>query len=284
MCDPRCGVTAVTSQKTVRSGDSMAEQTAVRALARPLLPVGDLFAFALDTLRETFRGPFQLREFFDQAWFVTRVSLLPICAITIPFGAVLSLQIGSLFNQLGARSFTGAVAVVGIVQQAAPVATVTIVAGAAGTAVAADLGARKIREELDAMEVLGISVIQRLVVPRVLAIAFIAVLLNGVATLVGIVGGYSFNVLVQGGSPGAYVHAFAALAQLPDLYIGEIKAFVFGIVAGIVACHQGINARGGPQGVGNGVNQSVVVSFVLLFIVNTILTLVYYQFVPPKGL
>jgi phospholipid/cholesterol/gamma-HCH transport system permease protein len=263
----------------------MAAQQAVRSTwSRPLLPVGDLFAFALDVFRAIPRRPFQWREFFDQAWFVTRVSLLPICAITIPFGAVLSLQIGSLFNQLGARSFTGAVAVVGIVQQAAPVATVAIVAGAAGTAVAADLGARKIREELDAMEVLGISVIQRLVVPRVLAIAFIAVLLNGIATMVGVVGGYSFNVLVQGGSPGAYVHAFTALAQLPDLWVGEIKAFVFGVVAGVVACHQGVNAKGGPQGVGNGVNQSVVISFVLLFVVNTVLTLVYYQIVPPKGL
>lgn len=175
-------------------------------------------------------------------------------------------------------------AVVGIVQQAAPIATVGIVAGAAGTAVAADLGARRIREELDALEVLGISVIQRLAVPRVLAIAFIAMLLNGVATMVGVMGGYGFNVLVQGGSPGAYLHAFAALAQLPDLYIGEIKALAFGLIAGIVACHQGIKAKGGPQGVGNAVNQSVVISFVLLFVVNTILTLVYYQFVPPKGL
>lgn len=256
----------------------------VRGAARPLVPVGDLFAFAMEVVRGIFARPFQWREFFDQGWFVTRVSLLPICAITIPFGAVLSLQIGSLFNQLGARSFTGAVSVVGIVQQAAPIATVSIVAGAAGTAVAADLGARKVREELDAMEVLGISVIARLVVPRVLAMAFVATLLNGIATAVGVAGGYIFNVLVQGGSPGAYVHAFTALAQLPDLYIGEFKAFLFGLVAGIVACHQGVNAKGGPQGVGNGVNQSVVISFVLLFVVNAALTLVYYQIVPPKGL
>lgn len=264
-----------TSETPVRTGPR---------ITRPLVPVGDLFAFAVDVLRALFRRPFQWREFSDQAWFVTRVSLLPTCAITIPFGAVLSLQVGSLFNQLGAKSFTGAVAVVGIVQQAAPVATVVIMAGAAGTAVAADLGARKIREELDAMEVLGIDPIQRLVVPRVLAMAVIAVLLNGIATLVGIGGGYTFNVLVQGGSPGAYVHAFTALAQLPDLWIGEIKAFVFGAIAAIVACHQGAHAKGGPQGVGNGVNQSVVISFVLLFVVNTILTVVYYQLVPPKGL
>jgi phospholipid/cholesterol/gamma-HCH transport system permease protein len=263
----------------------MATQSAMsRAVSRPLSPIGELFGFALDVFKAMFQRPFQWREFFDQGWFVTRVSLLPICAVTIPFGAVLSLQIGSLFNQLGARSFTGAVAVIGIVQQAAPVATVLIVAGAAGTAVAADLGSRKIREELDALAVLGISPIQRLVVPRVLAMAFVATLLNGIATAVGVAGGYIFNVIVQGGSPGAYVHAFTALAQLPDLWIGEVKAFVFGIVAGIVACHQGVNAKGGPQGVGNGVNQSVVVSFVLLFVVNTIMTAVYYQIVPPKGL
>ena len=255
-----------------------------RTLSRSLRPVGELFEFALEVFRAMVRPPFYFREFTDQAWFVTRVSLLPAMAITIPFGAVLSLQIGSLFNQLGAKSFTGAVAVTGIVQQAAPVATVVIVAGAAGTAVAADLGSRKIREELDAMEVLGISVTERLVVPRVLAMAYVAVLLNAVATAVGVMGGYIFNVLVQGGSPGAYIQSFTTLAQLPDLWVGELKALVFGLIAGIVAAHQGVNAKGGPQGVGNGVNQSVVISFVLLFVVNAILTAVYYQIVPPKGL
>lgn len=261
-----------------------APATSGRGITRPLVPTGNLFAFAAETVRQSFRRPFQWREFFDQAWFVARVSILPACLITIPFGAVLSLQIGTLFNQLGAQSFTGAVAVLGIVQQAAPVATVVIVAGAAGCAVAADLGSRKIREELDALAVLGISPIHRLVVPRVCAMAVVAVLLNGIATSVGVLGGYIFNVLVQGGSPGAYVQAFTALSQLPDLYIGEIKAFIFGVIAGIVAAYQGVNAKGGPQGVGNGVNQSVVVSFVVLFIVNTVITAIYYEIVPPKGL
>nr|WP_312855917.1 ABC transporter permease [Nocardioides stalactiti] len=253
-------------------------------MGRPLVPVGHLLGFAVDVARATFRRPVQVQEFFEQAWFVVRVSVLPTVAITIPFGAVLSLQIGSLFNQMGARSFTGAVAVVGIVQQAAPIATVTIIAGAAGAAVAADIGARKIREELDAIEVLGISVIDRLVVPRVLAMAVVATLLNGIATAVGVAGGYVFNVLVQGGSPGAYLQSITALAQLPDLWIGEIKAFLFGLLAGIVACHQGLSVKRGPQGVGDGVNQTVIISFVVLLVVNTVLTLVYYQLVPPKGL
>ncbi len=261
-----------------------AESSASSRATRPLVPVGELFLFATAVLRQLFRRPFQWREFFEQSWFVTRVSLLPTVLITVPFGAVLSLQVGSLFAQLGAQSFTGAVAVLGIVQQAAPLATVTIIAGAAGSAVAADLGARKIRDELDALEVMGISPIQRLIVPRVLAMTVVAVLLNGVAAAVGVIGGYAFNVLVQGGSPGAYLTAFTALAQLPDLYVGEFKALLFGLVAGIVAAHRGVTAKGGPQGVGDGVNQSVIVSFVLLFMVNTIVSAVYYQLVPPKGL
>ena len=251
---------------------------------RPLVPAGELFAFGAEVLRLVYRRPFQWSEFFDQCWFVARVSVLPTILITVPFGAVLSLQIGSLLNQLGAQSFTGAVAVLGIVQQAAPVATVTVIAGAAGSAVAADLGARKIREELDALEVMGVSPIQRLVVPRVLAMGLVGVLLNGVASGAGVAGGYAFNVLVQGGSPGAYLNAFTALAQLPDLYVGEIKALIFGLVAGIVSAHRGVNAKGGPQGVGDGVNQSVIVAFVLLFVINTLLTVIYYQIVPPKGL
>ncbi|MFD7072745.1 MlaE family ABC transporter permease [Nocardioides sp. NPDC059952] len=249
-----------------------------------MVPVGAYFAFAWDVLRELFRGGFATREFFDQAWFAVRVSLLPTAVITVPFGAVLSLHIGSLFAQLGAQSFTGSVAVLGIVQQAAPVVTVLVVAGAAGTAVAADLGARTIREEIDAMEVLGINTIRRLVVPRVVALAVVATLLNAVATTVGVGGGYAFNVLVQGGSPGAYIHSFTTLSQLADLWIGELKAFVFGLITGTVACYQGINAKSGPQGVGDGVNQSVVISFVLLFIVNAAMTLLYYQIVPPKGM
>ena len=76
--------------------------------------------------------------------------------------------------------------------------TALLVAGAAGSAVTADLGARTIREEIDAMEVLGINPIQRLVVPRVLAMVLVAILLNGLVSVVGIAGGYFFNVILQG--------------------------------------------------------------------------------------
>jgi phospholipid/cholesterol/gamma-HCH transport system permease protein len=157
------------------------------------------------------------------------------------------------------------------------------VAGAAGSAICADLGSRKIREELDAMEVLGIDPIQRLVAPRVAASMLVAVLLNGLVSVVGVSGGYFFNVVMQGGTPGAYLASFQALGQLPDLISGEIKALVFGAVAALVASYKGMTAKGGPKGVGDAVNQSVVITFMLLFALNFVITAVYFQVVPQKG-
>jgi phospholipid/cholesterol/gamma-HCH transport system permease protein len=244
---------------------------------------GNLFAFVIDVLRALPRRPFQVRELIQQAWFISSVSILPAALVSIPFGAVIALQLGSLVRQLGAQSFTGAASVLAVVREAGPIVTALVIAGAGGSAICADLGARKIREELDAMRVLGIDPVQRLVVPRVLAAMLVSVLLNGLVSVVGVAGGYVFNVLMQGGTPGAYIASFQALGQVPDLVAGEVKALVFGAVAAIVASYKGITARGGPKGVGDAVNQSVVITFMLLFAVNFVITAAYFQLVPQKG-
>ncbi|GAB3479500.1 MlaE family ABC transporter permease [Amycolatopsis cihanbeyliensis] len=248
-----------------------------------LRETGKLFALGLDVARGMFQRPFQVREFIQQSWFIASVTILPTALVSIPFGALVALQLGSLITQLGAESFIGAASVLAIIQQAAPIVTALLVAGAGGSALCADIGARTIREEIDAMEVLGVSAVQRLIVPRVLACMLVAVLLNGVVSVIGVLGGYFFNVVLQGGTPGAYLASFSALAQLPDLWISEIKAVIFGFIAGIVAAYRGLNPPPGPKGVGDAVNQSVVITFLLLFFVNFILTLLYLQIVPPKG-
>ncbi len=255
---------------------------AVSATA-PVRGAGDFFALSLDVLRSLFKRPFQTAEFVQQSWFIASVTILPTALVSIPFGAVLALQVGNLTKQIGAQSFTGAVAVLGVVREASPIVTALLVAGAGGSAICADLGSRKIRDEIDAMEVLGVSPLQRLVVPRVLASMLVAFFLNGLVSVVGVVGGYFFNVILQGGTPGAYLASFTALAQLPDLYVGQLKAVIFGAIAALVASYKGLNAKGGPKGVGDAVNQTVVISFMLLFLTNFIITAVYFQVVPQKG-
>lgn len=248
-----------------------------------LVQTGQLFALGLEVMRRLFQRPFQIREFIEQAWFVTRVSALPTALFTIPFGATIALLLAELSRQFGAQSQTGAGSVLAIVQQAAPIVTALLIAGAGGAAVCADLGARTIREEIDALEALGISPIQRLVVPRVLAMILVAIVLNGLATVVGVAGGYYFNVVIQGGTPGAYLASFTTIAQVSDLWVSEFKAALFGLVAGIVAAYRGLNPPPGPKGVGEAVNQSVVISFVLVFLINLVVTAIYLQIVPPKG-
>src|SRR5581483_3270712 len=199
-------------------------------------------------------------------------------------GAVISLQVGQLTGQLGAQSFAGATAVLATVREAAPIAAALIIAGAAGSAICADLGARKIREEIDALEVLGIDPVVRLVTPRVLATLFVAMMINGIVIAAGIAGGYFFTVIVSGGSAGAFLSSFTALASLPDLYIAMVKAGIFGFLAAIVGAYKGLNAAGGPSGVGKAVNQTVILAFMLLFLLNSIITAVYFQLVPQNGL
>jgi phospholipid/cholesterol/gamma-HCH transport system permease protein len=244
---------------------------------------GSLFALFLDVGRLTFKRPFQGREFIQQAWFIASVTIFPTMMVSIPFGAVIALELGTLARQIGAQSFTGSASVLAIIREASPIVCALLIAGAGGSAICADIGSRKIRDEIDAMEVLGISPVQRLVVPRVLACILVSTALNGLVCVVGVAGGYFFNVVLQGGTPGAYLASFSALAQLPDLYTGELKAFIFGLIAGVVASYKGLNAGGGPKGVGDAVNQSVVITFMLLFAVNFVITAVYFQVVPAKG-
>lgn len=234
--------------------------------------------------RACFTSPFQLREFTEQAWFIVSVTLMPTILVSIPFGAVISLQVGSLTGQLGAQSFAGATAVLATVREAAPIAAALIIAGAAGSAICADMGSRKIREEIDAMEVLGIDPIVRLVTPRVQACLFVSMMINGIVIVAGIGGGYFFTVQVQGGSAGAFLSSFTALATLPDLYVAMVKAGLFGFVAAVIGSYNGLNAGGGPSGVGRAVNEAVIVAFMVLFVLNALITAVYFQVVPQDGL
>jgi phospholipid/cholesterol/gamma-HCH transport system permease protein len=150
---------------------------------------GEIAAMVVDVTKGVFTSRFQTREFIEQAWFITSVTLMPTILVSIPFGAVIALQVGNLTGQLGAQSFAGASAVLAVVREAAPIAAALIIAGAAGSAICSDMGARKIREEIDAMEVLGVDPIKRLVVPRVLATVFVAAMINGIVIAAGIGGG-----------------------------------------------------------------------------------------------
>ena len=246
-----------------------------RDMSGPMQAVGGLFLMSFDAMRYVFRRPFQWREFLDQAWFVARVSMVPTLLVAIPLTVLVSFTLNILLRELGAADLSGAGAAFGAVTQVGPLVTVLVIAGAGATAMCADLGSRTIRDEISAMEVLGIDPVRRLVAPRVVASTVIALLLNSLVVVVGVVGGYIFSVFVQDVSPGSFVAGITLLTGIPELIISGVKAAFFGMIAGMVACYRGLVIRGGgAKAVGNAVNETVVYAFMLLFVVNVVITAV----------
>jgi len=226
----------------------------------------------LDVLFLIPRRPFAWRELVLQTWFVARVSLVPAIALAIPFMTLTQFVLNVLLGDVGAIDLSGAAAAISSVEQSGPIVTVLVVGGAGATAMCADLGSRTIREELDALRVLGINPVQALVVPRVLAATVVALMLSAVVMIVGLVGTFLFSVYVQHVTPGAWVSNLTLLVHLPRLIIGMLKAMLFGLAASLIACYQGISVGGGPQGVGNAVNETVVFSFMALFLIDVVMT------------
>jgi phospholipid/cholesterol/gamma-HCH transport system permease protein len=249
-----------------------------RGLAAPMQAVGGLFSMGVDAVKFVFVRPFQWREFLEQCWFVARVSLAPTLLVAIPFTVLVSFTLNILLRELGAADLSGAGAAFGAVTQVGPVVTVLIVAGAGATAMCADLGSRTIREEIDAMEVLGINPVQRLVTPRMLASGLVALLLNSMVVIIGILGGYVFSVFVQDVNPGAFAAGITLLTGVPEVIISCVKALLFGLMAGLVACYRGLSITGGgAKAVGNAVNETVVFAFMALFVINVVVTAIGIQ-------
>src|SRR3984893_18074559 len=187
---------------------------------------GNMFAIALEGLRRTPAIKDWYKEYIDQCWFIAKVTSLPVILISIPFGMVIALHVGSFNRQLGAQSATGAAMALAHAREAAPVAAAIMIAGAGGSAMTADLGSRKIRDEIAAMEVMAVNPVHRLVTPRLWASATVAMLLVSLVSVAGLAGGFFFNVIVQHTTAGAYFSGFTILVQLSDLWSAIAKAFV----------------------------------------------------------
>ncbi|MEU8898816.1 ABC transporter permease [Nocardia sp. NPDC048505] len=254
-------------------------QRSVETAGRQVLMTGRAGA---ELVRALLTRRFPVREFVKQCAFMASVSASPTLLVAIPIAVVVSIQVGSLVSQVGATTFIGAVNGLGIIRQGAPLVTSLMIAGAVGSAICADLGSRSIREEIDAMVVMGVDPVRRLVAPRLAAAVVVSTLLCGLVVFVGFATGYAFNVYIQDGTPGSYVSTFASFAVAADLIVALIKAMIFGALAAIIACDTGLHTRGGPAGVANAVNSAVVNSAIVLFAANIILTQLYNTVLPTK--
>ncbi|BDB41501.1 MULTISPECIES: MlaE family ABC transporter permease [Mycobacterium] len=253
-----------------------------------LRTVGEQFVLGMRTIewffRDLFGRRFQWQEFVRQGAFMAGTAVLPTILVSLPISVTLSIQFALLAGQVGATSLAGAASGLAVIRQGASLVAAVLMAAAVGSAITADLGSRTMREETDAMEVMGVSVIRRLVVPRFAAAIMIGVALTGVVCFVGFFASYLFNVYFQNGAPGSFVATFAAFATTGDMILALLKAVIFGAIVAIVSAQKGLSTKGGPTGVANSVNAAVVESILLLMIVNVAISQLYIMLSPRTGL
>jgi phospholipid/cholesterol/gamma-HCH transport system permease protein len=223
---------------------------------------GDVVLLTGRTLASAVRPPYPYGgELVSQFLFALRLCWFPllITTVAISYGAA-GLQAANFLTLFGALDRLGGFFILAAIREIGPLITSIVVAGVAGTAITADLGARKVREELDALQVLGVDPIKNLVVPRFLALMVVTGLFDIYALLFGIFGGIAAE-LVNGQPLGPFWGTLFANASTTDLWGSVLKSTCFGAIIAIVCCYKGMTASGGAEGVGRAVNEAVVVSF-----------------------
>jgi phospholipid/cholesterol/gamma-HCH transport system permease protein len=244
-----------------------------QALERGLLPVKNVFEevgvmmiLTVKTLISAVRRPYPYgEELVWQFLFVLKLSWFPLMVSTfaLNLGAP-GLQAAGILSLFGALDRLGGFFVVIAIRWIAPLVTAVVVAGVAGTAITADLGARKIREELDALQVLGVDPVKNLVVPRFLALMIVTALLDIFAIVFGLTAGIAAMLLYDQPLGGFFATLFSN-ATITDLWSSVMMCTMFGAIVAVVCSYKGMSASGGAAGVGRAVNQAVVISLVAVF-------------------
>ncbi len=200
---------------------------------------------------------------------------LPIASLMALFiGGVLALQTGSRLAQFGLEGNIGGIVGLSMVKELGPVMTALLVAGRVGSAIAAEVGAMNVYEEIDALKTLDINPVRYLVMPRLLASVVAVPALCMYVDTIGLLGG----ALVSSINPRISVSVrlfrlnFQEVVKFSDVMDGVIKSVVFGMVVAITCCYVGLKTTGGPEEIGRAVTRSVVLSFMFIFVLNYLIT------------
>jgi phospholipid/cholesterol/gamma-HCH transport system permease protein len=244
-------------------------RSAQGAATRPLAQAGEMVQLLLEVTRSAVREP---RGYWgdvrEQMFEILKLCWLPMIISTTAFGfGAPGLQGGNIFLLFGIPERLGSFFLMASVREFAPWINAMVVAGVMGTAITADLGARRIREEFDAMEVLGVDPVRSIILPRVIALTIMTGLMDIVALSFGVFGGL-LAAFELGVNSSAYFDNFWNNATTTDMWCSVVKTALFGLIIGVVCCYKGYRAEGGPIGVGRAVNQAVVIAFAAIWMFN----------------
>ncbi|MGQ0573047.1 MAG: MlaE family ABC transporter permease [Pseudonocardia sp.] len=244
-------------------------------ITEPLVIAGEMWQLWIKVMWSAIRRPYGYwGDVRDQSFDILKLTWLPMSLASFGFGfGAPGLTGGAIFYVFGIPYRLGSFFEFASVREFAPFINGMVIAGVVGTAITADLGARRIRDEIDAMEVLGVDPIRTLVLPRVLALTVMTALTNVLALVVGLFSGWVAAGPVFDASLAAYNNSLFDLLTTTELVGSMVKSAIYGAVIGVVCCYIGLRARGGPIGVGRAVNTAVVISFAGVWIVNFVFTI-----------
>lgn len=205
------------------------------------------------------------------------VNSIPIVSLTLLFaGMVMTLQIVDILLRYGAQSTLGGIMSVAMGRELGPILTGVVVAGRVGAAMTAEIGTMKVTEQIDALRCMAVNPVAYLVVPRFAACIIMVPMLAFYGYLIGTAGGYAVAIFGAGVTHFMYVNSIEMFTAVSDVVYGLIKAMFFGGIIALIACHEGMHAKSGAEGVGQATTRSVVTSIIFIFICNYLLSIILY--------
>ncbi|HYG50778.1 MAG TPA: ABC transporter permease [Flavobacteriales bacterium] len=232
--------------------------------------VADVTRFNGRFFKETFRLPFEFREFIRQCYLVGYKSLALVAVTGFIMGLVLTIQSRPTLREFGAEAWLPAMVAVSIIREIGPVITALICAGKVGSGIGAELGSMKVTEQIDAMEVSGINPFKYIVVTRVMATTFMVPVLVVAADSIAMYGSYvAVNIEGKTSFTLFFNQAFDSL-DFSDVFPAMIKSFFFGYAIGIIGCYNGYFSNKGTEGVGRSANIAVVYASLAVFVIDMI--------------
>ncbi len=260
------------TQQAQPSGHPSVAQVLSGAAKETVLQVQDYAKLSYHSLTNLLTRPRYGQDTLDQMDDIG-VGSLPIVLLSGFFiGAVMVLQTGAQFQRFGQVSLTGDIVSIALVRELGPTITGLLVAGRCSSGIASELGSMLVTEQVDAMRAMGTDPGRKLVSPRVLASLIVIPLLTTISVFMGLVGGMVASVFSLRLSATTFWQRAIDILEFSDLMQGFTKSLVFAFILATVGCYQGLNVRGGTQGVGRATTQAVVVSSVLIIVADTFLT------------
>jgi phospholipid/cholesterol/gamma-HCH transport system permease protein len=250
-----------------------------RLLGRTLLEacrvVGGMSVLQWRIIRALAPPDFDYDETLRQFFKVGVLSLVVVIATAAFTGAIMVVQVGGFVNRTGATALVGWGTGTAVFAEVGPVLIGLMFSGRVGANNTAELGTMTVTDQVDALRVLGIDPIRYLVVPRFFAMIGMLVLLTCIGDLMALIGGSIASSVVVNIDMRVFWQSVFESHLLDELFMGLVKAFMFGGAIGVVSCHFGLAVEGGAEGVGRGVNNGVVTSAIAIFVTNFFVTAVW---------